>query len=776
MKVTSMRLTVLGLCLVMLAATVPGLVQSPAVAGPRVMKPGDDGGGSGGGPTLENVLIRADKPYTDVIAAINAAGGSVTRTYNNFDGIAARIPRSAIATIGALTGPERISKDFIVPAPGPAKAIGKTTYLQKVGGGTQAAFESATAIAAADFAGFAANNPDAYLINNASTHANVLHAAGFAGQGIVVGIIDSGIRPGFPHLGLDGSVIGCEDFVGDANGCSHPGNSGHGTFVAGMVSSNVIFSFGPGTLLNAVTSYMPAAVINGNQIPMIGSAPLSSIYAFRVFPPTGGAPTSFILAAMDRAIELRELYEDGDPSGVKISVVNMSLGGPTLNAGRDIFDTAVEAMAAADIVVVTSAGNAGPSGMTTGSPASAYSSLAVGAASVSANERIVRDLQFGSGIGGFYRPTTHLQSATFSSRGPSADGRLDPDISASGDWNYGQGFFTIPTSITFGSGTSFSSPTIAGVAAILRQAHPGANAAQIHNAIAMTGNPAAFGDNSTVHDRGTGYVDVTAADALLATGTVPTTLPTPPPFVKSVANNIETNAGLDVVTGNHTSHVGPLLPGERGEIFYKIGPNTAQVVVSVFNFSAELPPAQQNPFFGDDFFVAIHQAKTSRQPGSSGYFVPSDFTTGNTYVINNPEPGIFRVTVSGDWTNAGRVEGDVNIFSIADPLPGSTDQGRVAEGDLIFVPFNVPAGTSAAEFRLSWREDWASYPLNDIDLILIDPNGNLNFDGATLNSPERTSVANPMAGTWNAVVSGFEFHTTDDKYDLRIALDGNVVH
>ena len=46
---------------------------------------------------------------------------------------------------------------------------------------------------------------------------------------------------------------------------------------------------------------------------------------------------------MDRAIELRELFEDGDPGGVNIGVVNMSLGGPTLNAGRDIFDTAVEA-------------------------------------------------------------------------------------------------------------------------------------------------------------------------------------------------------------------------------------------------------------------------------------------------------------------------------------------------------------------------------------------------------------------------------------------------
>jgi hypothetical protein len=744
------------------------------------MKPGDDGGGSGGsGPALENVLIRADKPYTDVVAAINAAGGSVSRTYKNFDGIAASIPRSAIRTIGALTGPERISKDLIVPAPGPWKGItGKTTGLQRVGSASEAAYESATAIAAADFAAFAASHPEAYLTNNASTHADALHAAGFAGQGIVVGIIDSGIRPGFPHLGLDGSVIGCEDFVGDAFGCSHVNNSGHGTFVAGMVSANVVFGFNPGLFLQAIAANLPGALIPPNLVPMIGSAPLSSIYAFRVFPPVGGASISFILAAMDRAIELRELYEDGDPAGVKISIVNMSLGGPTLNAGRDIFDTAVEAMAAADIVVVTSSGNAGPSGMTTGSPASAYSSLAVAAASFAGNERIVRALQNWPNLGANFRASTHTQTATFSSRGPNADGRVDPDISASGDWNYGQGFFNIPGSITFGSGTSFSSPTIAGIAAVLRQAHPGATAAQIHNAIAMTGNPVVFGDDSTVHDYGSGYVDAAAASALLATGTVPTTLPTPPSFVKSVENNIETNAGLDVVTGNHTSHVGPLKPGERGEIFYKVNPNTAQVIVSITGITAELPLMQQNPEFGDDVFLTIHQAKTSRQPGTTGYFFQGFIPAGpgGSLALSNPEPGIIRVTVNGDWTNAGGIEADVNIFSIAVPNPGSTDQGRVAEGDQIEIEFNVPPGTSLLEARLGWRQDWGSYPLNDVDLVLVDPNLNSNFAGATLNVPENVAIANPTPGLWKALVQGFELHTTDDKYDLRIALDGNVVN
>ena len=117
----------------------------------------------------------------------------------------------------------------------------------------------------------------------------------------------------------------------------------------------------------------------------------------------------------------------------------------------------------------------------------------------------------------------------------------------------------------------------------------------------------------------------------------------------------------------------------------------------------------------------------------------------------------------------------LSIFSIADPLPGLTDSGKVAEFDLIFVPINIALGTSVADFRLSWREAWSSYPLNDIDLILIDPIGGLDFSGATLDSPERAVVNGPMGGLWFAVISGFEVHSGDDKYELRVTLDGNVV-
>jgi hypothetical protein len=35
----------------------------------------------------------------------------------------------------------------------------------------------------------------------------------------------------------------------------------------------------------------------------------------------------------------------------------------------------------------------------------------------------------------------------------------------------------------------------------------------------------------------------------------------------------------------------------------------------------------------------------------------------------------------------------------------------------------VPAGTQQAVFELSWLQNWARYPTNDLDLVLVSPAG-----------------------------------------------------
>lgn len=75
--------------------------------------------------------------------------------------------------------------------------------------------------------------------------------------------------------------------------------------------------------------------------------------------------------------------------------------------------------------------------------------------------------------------------ASFSSFGPSADGRVKPDLDARG-----QGTVVgIPSGlIALGSGTSFATPLIAGLAAGFWQSHPRLTAAQVTNALRRSGS------------------------------------------------------------------------------------------------------------------------------------------------------------------------------------------------------------------------------------------------------------------------------------------------
>jgi len=87
------------------------------------------------------------------------------------------------------------------------------------------------------------------------------------------------------------------------------------------------------------------------------------------------------------------------------------------------------------------------------------------------------------------------------------------------------------------------------------------------------------------------------------------------------------------------------------------------------------------------------------------------------------------------------------------------------------IEFDVPAAAANLTVEAFWDKDWGSYPTDDLDLYLVDPNGDLVVDatgappGSTLDSPERTEVATPLAGTWTALVAGFTVH--DDGHGTR---------
>jgi hypothetical protein len=220
-----------------------------------------------------------------------------------------------------------------------------------------------------------------------------------------------------------------------------------------------------------------------------------------------------------------------------------------------------------------------------------------------------------------------------------------------------------------------------------------------------------------------------------------------------------------------------LKPGQRRDIVYRVAPNTRQVIVSVTNFQGRPPqPSEGGVIFEDTLTFGIHSARTTDFAGESDYVSPLEHFRTGTRVVNNPEPGLMRIAVNGSWRNAEDVSVDVSVISLTEPVAQLTQQGKIIPTQTILVPFNIPAGTSQANFRLAWRTDWGNFPTADVDLHLVSPSGQMNHDGSTERNPENVSIQNPQAGNWIAMIYGFDIPAGSDKYEFRIELDGKVVH
>lgn len=778
------------------------------------------------------LIVQCARPCSAIRAVVASSGGEVTREYQNIDAIAVRVPKSATATLMATAGPTAVHKDVVVNAPSPAIAAEVSSSDASTFGGEAPAV-----------------GPANYNYNLTQNNVASLHAAGKTGQNIVVAVIDSGsvnVPASVPALA--NTIVGGETFVPaaiDARSATHRQNGSHGTMTAEMVASHGAFVVAnTSVFVQALNMYMPGSAIPCTSFPagtcaatssvifLTGTAPGAKVYAMKVFPAQGGgASSSWIVAAMDRAITLRRNFNttgvntvasgtgtETDPfvySSLKIDVVNMSLGGPTLFAGHDLEDQLTLAMLDAGITPVVSAGNDGHAAMTIGSPGSGYGSLTVGAASTSPHERVVREQQYrallGVGAGALYRPTTHTQTASFSSRGPNADGRNDPDITANGAYSFVHAFMSTTAAgalvdcvepgavgactprLVFASGTSFSGPTVAGGAAVLRGIHPTKNATQIRNALHNAANPAMLGDDSTSIDMGKGYLDVAAADALLATGKVSSKVPDVG-GKKHHDGEDDLGAGggsvtLNVMKAGHriaqfrnnksVTQLNGLKPGEVAQIFVPSDPFTSRLTVTIDQITPALPPAGQNQLFGDDVFFMIADAPTSFLVERASGFTNVDSTT----VVEHPQTGLVRVAVQGDWTNAGNISARVTVTRERSiDLPSALS--IIEQDEVEMFEFDVPAASAEAVFELAWKQNWSRFPTNDLDMVLIDPNGNVNQAGATAASPERVRIANPTSGRWTVAVVGFTVygnfgHVDDDDTDhlrdifvLRAEADG----
>jgi serine protease AprX len=281
--------------------------------------------------------------------------------------------------------------------------------------------------------------------------AELMHEQGFTGEGKVIAVFDAGFTnveqlTAFSHLEEEGRMLGFYDFVANVEG--QHGEHSHGTRV-----------------LSCLAADMPGYVR--------GTAPKASYYLFR----TEDAASEY---------KIEEAYwliaaERADSLGV--DVINSSLGynqfddttlsytTSQLNGATAIITRAATMAAGTGMLVVNSAGNQGRDAAWEGLivfPADADSIIAVGAVQPD---------------------STYV---TFSSHGPTADGRIKPDLAAQG---VEVAVVDTDGNIITVNGTSFASPLLCGMAAATWQAFPHLTNMQLIELLKLSGSQYSNPDN-----------------------------------------------------------------------------------------------------------------------------------------------------------------------------------------------------------------------------------------------------------------------------------------
>jgi serine protease AprX len=278
------------------------------------------------------------------------------------------------------------------------------------------------------------------------TGARDLWKKGITGKGVDVALIDSGIAPvpGAPTI-VNGADLSLD--AGKAN-LRFLDGYGHGTHMAGIIAGKDAGVTAPEKAKGA----------------FVGIAPGSRVVNVKVGAMDGSVHTSQVIAGIDWIIQNRSA------NGMNIRVVNLSYGSPaTSNWKLDPLAWAAEVAWNRGILVVAAAGNEG-AGHELASPAYSPRILAVGATEV----------ESARGGRGDYAVASFTSSGT----------RRRPDLYVPGAHvaslrvknSFVDTFLAkanVSDQLTRASGTSQATAVTSGLAALLFEAFPQANAEQI---------------------------------------------------------------------------------------------------------------------------------------------------------------------------------------------------------------------------------------------------------------------------------------------------------
>ena len=328
----------------------------------------------------------------------------------------------------------------------------------------------------------AAADPDSQLYGRSLAHMKMInaiavHKIGIKGRGVLVGMLDTGFRWKIHEALKNMNVIAEYDFIQkDNNTANENGDSGsqdaHGTGTMSLVGAykegQLVSPAYNASFILGKTEYVPSET-NAEEANWAEAAEWME-----------GQGVDIISSSLG--------YKDFD-AGQK-SYVYADMNGRTT-----MVSNAAALAARKGVVVVNAMGNEGsgenPPSIT--APADADSILSVGALN-------------GNGV-----------LASFSSNGPTFDGRIKPDVSAHGVGTY----WAFPGVSAYGTqqGTSLATPLVAGAAAMVLSAHPELTPIQVRDALRNTAANADKPNNAI------GWGLINAYQAVLYNGMVMSTDP-----------------------------------------------------------------------------------------------------------------------------------------------------------------------------------------------------------------------------------------------------------
>lgn len=259
-------------------------------------------------------------------------------------------------------------------------------------------------------------------------------AFGASGKDIVWAVIDSGVDGLHPHFAAHRTLelpsgIEHRDFTDAPVPAPLTDRFKHGTHVAGIIAGE-FDGTAAGTTARVVTFVRDENSNVTDQVEKIdkisGVAPEAKIVCYKVLNDEGQGDVTRIIAALE---DISKVNDEG--RNIRIHGVNLSVGYPFdpgwFACGQSPICSVVDRLVRSGVVVVAAAGNSGYGYIDTKFTGSWAQGLPLSINDPGNAERAVT-------VGSTHRDSPHRYGASyFSSKGPTGDGRIKPDLLAPGE-------------------------------------------------------------------------------------------------------------------------------------------------------------------------------------------------------------------------------------------------------------------------------------------------------------------------------------------------------